>query len=217
MKRICALLVAAMFLFTGCWDKVEIEDRDYAITLGLDKGPDGYGYTLTLCMGALGGEETDLAEGLYGLTLSEAMEAMNQRSSNAAYYGMVKAVVLGEKLMEDGELLLSALTELEGDREVNDRLLLIAAKGDAAEIVTAIPDTGTPYGLYLSEYYKNHKDTRSVNLEDALLYLGEGMDVSLPVVQLGESGLFFDGEALLTEGTLVGYFSKGNRTKGSLV
>ena len=185
MKRLIILLGLLSLSLTGCWDRVELEDRDFVIVLGADLTEAGL--ELTACLGATEEENAAVAAGLCGNSPQEAMGQLDYRTSQSSYYGSARTLVVGRALWEDTQALAGLLTYLESQPEINKRLLLVAAEENAAPLVSSLPGTGVPYGMYFSTYFKNHPETPTLDLATALLALAQGEKPSPPRFGLDEA------------------------------
>lgn len=183
-KSLLACLPLLALLFTGCWDRVELENRDFVIVLGADKAETGEGLTLTLCLGATGEENAALVTHLTGPTPAEALSRLAGRTAHRSYYGSARTLVVGQALWNDPAALSALLTELETLPDLNQRLLVVVAAPDANHLVAALPASGVPYGMYFSTFFKNHPETPALDLESARLALSAGEPPPAPVFVL---------------------------------
>lgn len=226
------LFSLCVVLLTGCWDKVEIDDRNYVITMGIDKyekNPDAVEeegenrFTISVGMAELektgGGvadkEEKDDKKGVKlvsGNTLASAMKLSDLYSSRQTYYGQMKAVIFGEEILKDRKLFMEALDTLERDQEINMKIIILAAKGKASDCVSAVSGDNQSTGLFLWEFYKNNSKevavTKKLDFETLLVSLRSNGDAVMPLVGTKEKKIDLGGSALLKDYTLIGYLDE---------
>ena len=118
------MLLCCSFFFTGCYDRVEIEDRSFVAVLGLDASPEGYALTVK--------EEVYEA-----LTITEAMYDASKDKNKALSYGQVKILVLGEELLSDAPLLSHAISALILDPAI-DRQLHVVTQEDVSDVYDSV-------------------------------------------------------------------------------
>lgn len=213
MKSKLCLCLLLPVLLTGCYDNREMEDRDYVITMGIDKndGSDGSSrYTVSLGSANLsamgnkeepsGGSEESKTSAVVvpGDSLSSAIRRADTYSSTQIYLGQLKTVVFGQALLEDQALFTSVLDELERNRDVSEKIILLGAEGKAADYVEAILGKNDTTGLFIWNFYKNTAQdvavTQAVHLEEFLRGLrdtnGQGI---LPRINLEQDKLRLGG------------------------
>jgi spore germination protein KC len=103
-----ALLAAALCL-TGCFDALDIEDRDICTAVVVDKEEDGYSFTVEVAAisskiqnpqsekGAGQGQNTNIVKGM-GKTFVEARHNLDRELNKPVYLGAVQAVVITENM-----------------------------------------------------------------------------------------------------------------------
>ncbi|MCL2217717.1 MAG: Ger(x)C family spore germination protein [Defluviitaleaceae bacterium] len=171
------ILASAAVLLTGCWDRVEIENRAFVVAMGIDKASDSDGearYRVTLSVPILGknddgmnpqsGGENDNEDDdppphiriSSGQTITEALKKLDSKTDKQLYYGQTKLLVLGTGLLEDPGLVDGVINIFDNMLEIDTRMHVLAAE-DAAKILYAKPPGETLPGLYVSEIYR-HKN-----------------------------------------------------------
>lgn len=221
------LVVMTMFLLTGCWDKRNMEDRSYVITMGVDKyrGDEKNRYVLSLGsaeISALSGGTKDAGESepegditaiqVEGSTLAEAIHRADCFHSRKMYLGQLKTVIFGKTLLEDKELFLNALDELERNPDISEKTILLASRGSAMDCVEIVLHEDTSTGLFIWDFYKNTAQdvavTEKMDLETFLMDLrnsnGQGI---LPQVHVEKDKIRFGGGTALANFALCGDLS----------
>lgn len=216
MKKTGTLLclLTLSFLLTGCWDKREMEDRGYVITMGIDATEDGTGYdmafgvaqlsTLSTQGGNSGGEDAPPLIAVQGKSLASALREGNCKTSRQLYLGQCKTIVFGKGLLENKALLKGILEELERKEEVSPKTMVLGTNGKAEALVGQMLLEDGSTGMYLWEYYKTTADhlavTKRVGLEDFLRELAEGQGQGiLPLVSIKEGEITLGGGMYLRE------------------
>ncbi len=225
------LLLPCLYLLTGCWDKMEVEERGYVITFGIDKFQEAdeslredeeeeNNFTVSLGMAAL--EKTSGGEGksteeesnvrlLSGKSFASSLKLSDLYSSKQTYFGQTKAVILGADLLRDSKLLREALDALERDQEINMKIILLATDGKAYDNIKIITDEEDPSGLFLWDFYKNNAKevsaTQKLDFESLLISLRKNGSALIPLVRPTESGIKLGGGAILKDYTLCGYLN----------
>lgn len=199
-KKVLSLFLLC-FLITGCADKVEMEDRSFIITLGIDMGKDD-SLNLTL------GEIKSLEEGekpsieANGRTFSSAIKNADMMNDKQIYLGQLKTVVLGKELLENEGLTKEVLTALERNQTVNKKIVVLASNDTASDILKAISEKNTSSGLYIWDYYNVAGDksasTEKVDLETLLQNVRDYDGIVIPKVSLTDEGVKIGGGMVIS-------------------
>lgn len=146
MKRLFLILFLLPFI-SGCWDKVEIEQRAFVTSIGIDvnQGQEEKNkLTVTYQYPNINaiGKNAGVGSPNYLLTAnsSSVFQAGRQFVSREPFpfhYKHLKVIILGEDLLKEESLLRAVLDELNRDTKVNKRVRIIAADRTAKEIMEA--------------------------------------------------------------------------------
>jgi spore germination protein len=131
------LLIFCVIFFTGCWDKVEIENRAFVVAMGIDKGEENYVVTLSIPVSD-DEENSERVKSATGRTIPEALKKLDKKDNKQLFYGQTKVIVFGEDLLDDRELFCGALKSLDNVLESTRRIHVLAAK-DAEKILETKP------------------------------------------------------------------------------
>ncbi len=211
----------ASFFLTGCWDKRNMEDRSYVITMGIDKyqGEERQRYSVSLGSAQISEladapkEEGDIsAIEAQGNTLAEAIHKADCFHSRKVYLGQLKTVIFGQDILEDKELFLSALDELERNPDISEKVILLASKGNAVDGIKLILQEDTSTGLFIWDFYKNSVQdiavTEKLDMETFLMELrnsnGQGV---IPQIHFAENKIRFGGGTAIADYSFRGYLS----------
>lgn len=159
------LLLSCTLAFTGCESRVDIEDKNYILTLGIDKGKEKallvtYGeanLNAPTGEGQGGGEQKGKATVYEADSLSEA-EAEDSRSDEKRLdYGHLKAILFSKELMADKELWDKVKEELENKSNLAGTVLVFQVDGNAGECIAREKNLSSSLGEYLDKMMTNHK------------------------------------------------------------
>ncbi|MCL1842406.1 MAG: endospore germination permease, partial [Defluviitaleaceae bacterium] len=169
-------------ILSGCWDRVEIENRAFVVAMGIDAEDDGYKVTLSVPVfgekgtegfplyGETGengenGENGETGENgenkqpafiktSYGKTLSEALKNLDSKEARHLYYGQTKLLLLGEGILGNSASVESVIATLTNRLKAPGRVHVAAAE-NAADILSAKPPGEILPGSYVSEIYRD--------------------------------------------------------------
>lgn len=198
MRKAKLLLLAVLpMCLSGCWDGKDPEDRDYMITMGVEKGEEGLKFTF-----APAGEEQVFS--VENDTLTGAAAEAEWTRSSEVYLGQLKNIVFGKSLLEDPVAFAAVLDELERGFSISEKVMILGTSQSAAECVSAIGEEDRSTGLFLWDFYKNTAEevavTRGVDLDIFLTELREqGGSGVLPRIEK-EENLTLGGGIVLADG-----------------
>lgn len=232
MKKhfIMTVFLAANLCLTGCWDKVELENRGFVVSLGIDKceeknEPDGDSrYTISLALPNVeamaspgGNEESKSVKKADHMTVAAAMGLLDSYSSEKLYYGQTRVAVLGKDVLEDDVLFREAVDALERNPEISRKLIMLGTDSAALDILEA-KAPGEPFmGLFVSNYYQNRSRpsaTFRLDLEDMTEQLRRGAGV-IPKIQIENEEIRLEGAAVMKDYKLAGWLNR-EQTRGYL-
>lgn len=244
-KITIVIIIVTMFL-TGCWDKIELEDRGFVITIGLDgykkneaekdedKKPaeiDGKQnesrYVVTMALpnvaelssgnGSSGGEAGDGSTKAKSIkkaaseTVSGGMRLIDAYSSQKLYYGHSKACVIGKDILKEPELLKEAIDALERNKEISRKLIILASKGSAEEILNANAPGEPLIGMFVSDFYKNNLKNVGItfrqDLENIIQQFMAYNNTVIPEVSLENNEIKLGGLAVIKNYKLEGWLN----------
>jgi Ger(x)C family germination protein len=154
---------------------VEIENRGFIISLGIDKydnkkkstqsmegAEEQNRYTVTASMPNV----TDMKESAVSdkskdvkradcSTVSGCVQLMDAASSQKLYLGQTKLLVMGKELLSDADLFRQAMDAMERNRDISRKLYLLSTK-ERAEDILGLEIPGEPMlGIFVENYYKS--------------------------------------------------------------
>lgn len=204
-KGLIVLLAISLLFLSGCWDMQEIEQRLYVIELGVDVNDKAdveqlskliitYQYPNINAIGKnAGGEQKSYVISTASDSIFKAGREFMSKTPFPFMYKHLKVIVLGEELLSEGQLVRSILDELNRDTKVNKRVRVLAAKGDALDIlkVDNVREL-RPEGAVYSTLRDN--DNSSSFTVKTLIDLIADFDIAgvsiIPRIELDENGEF---------------------------
>lgn len=239
-------------LLSGCFDKVELEERGLVLAIGIDKynikndtnlekTGEEKRYTVSIAMPDISennkesetkkqanpmekeGENKKNNEAIKkaeGQSVSSTIDLIDNYTSKKLYYGHTKAVILGKEVLQDEIFLKETIDFLERNREISRKIIILASKERADNILQTIPKDEKMIGIYINNFYKNNKKNESftfrVDLENIIqALLSTNGDAIIPVVQTIDGDIRFGGLAVLKNYKLISFLDD-KTTKGLL-
>ncbi|WP_352399894.1 Ger(x)C family spore germination protein [Anaerotignum sp.] len=189
------LTVLPLFITTGCWDKRDPEDREYMITMGVDKKDEGY----IISFAPAKTEEKEPKKMVCeGKTLADAIASNDSRNSRKTELGQLKMIVFGKSILEDKILLMSLLEELERSQDISKKVTVLATEAKAEACIESMMEEDNGTGLFLWDFFKNTAKevgvTKGLDMDTFFTELAEQRGSSiLPRIEPTESGLYLGG------------------------
>jgi len=153
---LCTLPLTSL---TGCWDRVEIENRAFVVSLGVDKDDDKFAISLSIPLYKKGGDSDDddkhHIKTATGKTITEALKNLDAKTDKALYYGQAKLLVLGGELLSDSQMTANVINTLSHKTEIDLRINVLAADGRAQDILESKPPGESLPGLFVADIYRN--------------------------------------------------------------
>jgi len=199
------ITVLPLFITTGCWDKRDPEDREYMITMGVDK--EEAGYTISFAPAKTEDREPEKMV-CRGKTLADAIAFNDSRNSRKTELGQLKMIVFGKSILEDKIMLKSLLEELKRSQDISKKVTVLGTEATAEACIDAMlkQDDGT--GLYLWEFFKNTAKevgvTKGLDMDTFFTELKERKgSCVLPRIKPEEKGLYLGGGVALSDTKLL--------------
>ena len=216
-RRLVALVlcVVTAVLSTGCWDRLEIEDRAAILAIGLDPGPGGQGIHLSaqvaipgkIPLGPGGGggpggasnpRETVFVEAADGPTVQAALEAMQRTLNNEIFLGHLRIIVVNEALAKQS--LKGLIDYFHRSSEIRRTSWLLISANPASEVINASPAFSRVPALFFTdmmEHYTNMGLLPPLFLGTYLVSVADkGQDATLPYLWAKDQGTELLGAAI---------------------
>lgn len=138
LMLVVALLISCV-LTTGCWDRMELNDRAIILGWGMDLTEDGkYLATANVVIpggdkagGTSGGQNSFLIESAYGNSILDASQNIQKKLSRVLFPGHRRNIFIGEELARHG--LSEVLDEYTRNPMSRLRANIFIVKGDSAQ------------------------------------------------------------------------------------
>ena len=146
MKRLIFLILILSLVLTGCWDMVEINQRLFVSSIGMDLNPKGdrNKYSVTYVypnINAIGKNATEdkkvYVANTSSSSLFQAGRAASTKEEFPFYYKHLKVIIIGEELARDKKLVKQFLDELNRDTKINKKIQILIARGKAQDILSS--------------------------------------------------------------------------------
>lgn len=98
MRRLSALLLMSVLLFTGCGKKEQIDQMSFVKILGIDRN----GEALTLTAGLRSSREDSEVLSVKCRTVAEGVRLLRLQSQKSVFFGQLSMVLLGKSVAEAG-------------------------------------------------------------------------------------------------------------------
>lgn len=241
--KIFCLIIFCPILLTGCFDKIELEERGIVLAIGIDKyieendtsiekTGEEKRFVISLAMpdvseGEKSNKKDDNSESKEnksikigeGASVSSTMELIDSYISKNLYYGHTKVVVLGKEILEDELFLKETLDALERNNEISRKIIVLGSQNRAEDILKTVPKDEKILGIYINDFFKNNKKfssfTYSVDLEDVISSLLSTGDIAIPSIQVIDEDIKLQGLMAIKDSKYIGYLDDAT-TKGLL-
>lgn len=201
---VLALLISIMPL-SGCWDKVEIEQRAIINSMIIDKGNNGNGNGSTLSgedsekgklkvtFGILvphaqgQGEDMGYSRVIYGDDMTQVLSRLGEETSRVPFYGQTRLLILSKDFLKQSECFKKLLDFIDRDASINTQMRVLASKDDPKKLIDVKPrleSSTTEHIMGILNNSESFSDTVSVSLEQLIddLRESDGSGV-LPVIE----------------------------------
>jgi len=227
VRKLKAVLccVLPLLLLGACRDGVELENRGFVISIGVDKTEDDlFAVSLSLpnaaaIAGKDGGEGGQILKKAESGALPGAMQLADAYTGQTMYYGHTKIAVFGRECLRDAGMMRQAFDALERNGELSKKLLILAADGTAADILNAESAEEPLIGTFVADFYKNNANklrvTVQTDLEAALGALRATGGAVIPHIGVEDGQVKLSGAAVLVDYALAGWLDE-TQTRGWL-
>ncbi|MCL2572554.1 MAG: Ger(x)C family spore germination protein [Defluviitaleaceae bacterium] len=208
--------IISLSTLSGCWDRVEIENRAFVVAIAIDKATDEearYAVTLSLPAANDSAEDEEDDDPPYikkasAKTVTEAIKEINAETDTQLYFGQTKMLVLGNALLEDPDLVNGALDYFNRHHEIDRAMYVLVANGEGADVLAATPPGDKLPGKYVAAIYKDkHKiggTSFIINLDNLVTQMKYMGTVMVPALNVEDKAISFLGAALINNGAKAG-------------
>lgn len=208
--RLICLILCIMSTFVACGQKVEMEEKCFVATIGIDVGDDikdldklkeiksdepfqereikkfniTYGYP---DMGQLGPGKSAIAEtktiSTQAFSMQNALSMATAKSSQQIYLGHSKLLLISAEVMMYEELVREIADYLQRNPDINRSMNVVCVEGKAEEYIKFKPDMENNIEFYVEGLMKNAERNATIfktDLNDMLVKLSENGNVLIP-------------------------------------
>ncbi len=218
-RGIIALLVCALLL-TGCWDKIEIEDRLFVLAMGIDKTKeedkrtpeDRYTISFVSPVVDMVKEGPGPAYKSYKTmnnTVITSLTQLLERFSQKQFYGHSRGIFFGEDLMKDEKLLKGVIDGISRYHEFHNSMYAYIVPGTAEDVFRVEPMYDKLLMPYIAGITENSDYTTKVmelTLSDFIIMLTEQNGAAvIPKLTPSKDEVKISGAGVIKDFKLAGY------------
>ena len=224
MKRhkriILAMLLLAAMTATGCWDKIEIEDRLFVLGMGVDialeeeKGhPDdiidvSFVSPLPSLVKDSGGEPAFKAYSTVDTTVAVSIAQLMERFGDQQFFDHTRVIVFGKELLKNEKIMKMVVDDIGRSHELHKSMYCYMAEDRAEQVFDVKPKFNAllaPYitGISDNSLYSTRIGRRSLGEFLADLLNKEG-DAMIPVIHSYKDEVKITGYGIVKGHKLIG-------------
>ena len=208
------LIILSCMLLSGCWDKVEIDRRNFISTIAIDPGEDidkekelksinpeepfaergikkinvTYGFP---DMSMLGAGKSGSAQEKYintqAYSMEDAASEAMAKSSRNVYLGHTKLLIVSSNLLQYKDTVKEIVDYLQRNPSINRMMQVVVADGKAEDYIKFKPMTENSTQYYISGLMENSKKNSrimNITLNEFLILLSENGNALLPRISI---------------------------------
>ncbi len=214
-KYIFLLISIFLTIFTGCWDRIEIENRAFVLGIGLDKNEGDkialtYQIALPSAMYGEGGADGDKVLNITSTspTVTRAEKQILTRLDRVPNKAHTQVLIIGEDLAREG--ITKYIDYFLRNSEMRRRTKVLITEGKGQDLFSIIPPTANSTSDYIGNIFLfNEKDVHRISSEVDLMKMTENlrrdMDFIVAKATKGKNDIAITGAAVFRKDKLVGY------------
>lgn len=217
-KGILFIFIIELMLFTGCWDRVEIEQRGIIGASSLDVTDDAEEITkqtstdnkinenmegpLKSVFGVIIPSKVQVGEKAFetievkAVNMPDCLEKLGQKMSRSPYLAQMRMMYFSEKFIKNKKIFQEALDRLDKSPKINETAYVVVVKGDIdilTKVEPKIESTLAAYILGISENSKMISNTSALPLYKLISNLrNNNGSCAIPVLEVKEKGDDYD-------------------------
>ncbi len=213
-KLISLSFIFLSFVFlSSCYDKLELEDRDFVITIGIDqpKNPKNKNdvFFITLAIPdphAVNNYEPNPERIIFGTgsTILTTINNISNNSSNALDFSQTKLVLLGDGILKNEHLLKETIDVMERNRKLSKKVLFLGTNDYANSIITSDINNISILANFLTNYFSKSNNIFNYTLFDVIKNLETSKFAILPLVKIDDSHIDLDNSIIIKDFKLFG-------------
>ena len=225
IKYLCIILMP--LLLVGCWDQVELNERDYVVSIGIDYIDEMVQFTynlpnLPVVTGQGDGDERSFVKVIEANTLYESNKIFASRSKRKLNFDHAKVVIFGEGVLNNKTIFTKILDEFERNPHFARTVMVLAVEEEAEEMIELEIEGSNDMGMHLMGLYENNQydvlKAAELTLGDLINSINErDGTVLIPRIRLEEDEPMIEGFALIINYELRDWLSREDVEKMSWV
>ncbi len=237
-RVILGVLAFGVIMLTGCWDKIEIENRAFVQVITLDKIPEeertdensrylvSFVFPRTAALVGQGGEfggsggDASITISITGRTLTQCAYLISSRLERTIYFNQARIMLFGRELMEDQQLVKETVDKLSRDHELNRRMYVGVVDGLARDVLTIKPKVDRLIVGYLTRLFENEMGSSRIRIMEARKFLSamrEGGDLIMPKITPYKDEVKIAGGAVIKNHKFLTWLSEEESVMSSLL
>lgn len=191
-KIISHVLILSLLFLTGCWDKVEIEQRAIVAAAIVDRVGDelgeGEGRTdrrdkIAVTFGMIKPSEIQgkgkafISEKVSGSNFSDVIDRLSDKISRRPFFGQIRLMIFTEELLMDSETFRKVIDDFDRRAVINQNMKVGVIKGDTKkmdEIEPKLENLNSAYVVGVMENNRISSDILSMTFAEMLKATREG-------------------------------------------
>ncbi len=229
-------LILICSIFSGCWDKVEIDKKSFTSILGIDAGEqidkklkglksdepftamDVKKLHITLGtpdISKLGPDKGGTAEDVYidtdAYSMEDAISKASSKSSRTIKFSHIKLLVLSDELLNHPDTVKEVVDYLQRQPSLDRMMMLVIAKGKAQDYIKYKPSMEKNVENYITGLMENGTGNAvlPVTLNEFLVSLSENGNAMIPTMEIDKDKkeIKMSGVGIIKDYKLKGYLS----------
>ena len=215
-----AAILLCILLLAGCWDKIEIEDRLFVLSIGVDsvkveeQQASEDKYTLSFVSPVVdqikeGPGPTFRTYKTVDNSIIMSLSQLLERFSKKQFFGHTRNIFFGEDIMKDEKLLKEILDGISRYHEFHNSMYAYIVPGRAEEVFKVKPMYNKLLGPYIAGIVENSDYTSKViklTLSDMIIMMeNQKGGLVIPKLVPGKEEVKINGAGVLKDYKLIGY------------
>lgn len=199
----------------GCYDSKEIDERNFVISVGIDKSDNE---KIEVALGIAKPEtksESSVSEEIKtieGETFAQAIKLTSSTDSQSMYFGHTKNIVFGSEILNDADAMDEILDTMVRNNDFGLKMIMLSSKGNAKDCIELVEKSDNGEGLYIWDFYKNNANeteaTTRLELKDMEENFRLGKSVVIPIISVEGEKIVIGGGTVVDKKGLVGYLDQ---------
>ncbi len=172
MRKKAVLFIAFSLLFSGCWDKAEIENKNIVSLIGYDLKEDNSTENrleLILVTPKIDNDGSDIIISTEGKTFNDSLDNISRKSSKEVSLGQVKIFLMRKELFNDKNIISELSDSLLRNPNINRNTYMVAIDGDVDDLVSK--EKGEDIKNYILGLLKNYTSNSEKTIFDINAFL----------------------------------------------